>query len=336
MPNLLRILLATIRFVGVVALGLWVLYLVGACFYDMRLRLPAGVTAALFLGIVVAVVIALPAGQAALVCGGLCALVTAAWLSIPPSNDRDWVPDKAVLAHVEFDGDRFTVRDMRDARYPAMLVSEPEYLDATFDLRGVVGVDLFLCYWGSEYIAHPFLSWRFDDGQTLSISIETRNTKTRPYSTLGGFYRQYELMYVVCTDRDAVLRRTIYEDDGDQVYLYKLMASADEARKLLVSYLASVNALYQSPRWYNTLLNNCTTNIRIHVAATQEQPMPWDLSVFLPGKLDRHLYDRGVVVTTLPFAELKARAHRNPVANHIGRVDDFPRRIREGVPGFGE
>jgi len=44
------------------------------------------------------------------------------------------------------------------------------------------------------------------------------------------------------------------------------------------------------------------------------------------------LYDRGMIDTSLPFEELKARSYVNDRAKAAGAVPDFSRRIREGLP----
>ena len=44
------------------------------------------------------------------------------------------------------------------------------------------------------------------------------------------------------------------------------------------------------------------------------------------------LYNRGMINTSLPFEELKARSYVNDRAKAAGAVPDFSRRIREGLP----
>ena len=39
------------------------------------------------------------------------------FISIPPSNDRDWQPDVARLSWAEIDGDRITVHNIRNFEY---------------------------------------------------------------------------------------------------------------------------------------------------------------------------------------------------------------------------
>ena len=58
-------------------------------------------------------------------------------------------------------------------------------------------------------IAHLFLTFGFGDDH-LAISIEARKERTRPYATLPGFFRQYELVYIVADERDVIRVRTNY------------------------------------------------------------------------------------------------------------------------------
>src|SRR5450432_676679 len=122
------------------------------------------------------------------------------------------------------------------------------------------------CRFGDRPNAHTIVSWDFDDGQHLAISIETRKEKGESYSALRGFFRQYELYYVVADERDLVGVRTNYRDE--QVYLYRIRAPVSQARALLIDYLNEVNHLADHPQWYNALTQNCTTTIRGHAQNT--------------------------------------------------------------------
>ena len=48
----------------------------------------------------------------------------------------------------------------------------------------------------------------------------TRKEKGESYSAVRGFFRQYELYYVVADERDLIRRRTNFR--GEQVYLYRV------------------------------------------------------------------------------------------------------------------
>ena len=137
------------------------------------------------------------------------ALVLVVWGSARPSNDRDWSPEVAVLPHATIDGARVTVHNIRNFDYRTETEFTPAYYDRTFDLRRLDRVDLVAVYWMGPAIAHLFLTFGFGD-EHLAISIEVRKERTKPYGTLPGFFRQYELVYIVADERDVIRVRTNY------------------------------------------------------------------------------------------------------------------------------
>jgi hypothetical protein len=56
------------------------------------------------------------------------------WLSIPPSHDRDWQPDVAVLPSATFDGDRVTIHNIRNNDYRSETDYSIRHYDKTFQL----------------------------------------------------------------------------------------------------------------------------------------------------------------------------------------------------------
>lgn len=72
------------------------------------------------------------------------------------------------------------------------------------------GAHLFICYRGPTLIVHTIASWEFADGSPLAVSIETRKEQGESYSAIRGFFRQYELYYVVADERDLLRLRTNY------------------------------------------------------------------------------------------------------------------------------
>jgi hypothetical protein len=110
------------------------------------------------------------------------------WLSIPPSQDRDWQPDVAVLPSAEFDGDQVTIRNIRNNDYRTETDYTVRYYDKTFDLSKLRTADLFISFWGSPYIAHTIMSFGFGGDDYVAISIETRKSKDEEYSAIKGFF----------------------------------------------------------------------------------------------------------------------------------------------------
>jgi len=262
----------------------------------------------------------------------LFVLVQLWWLAIEPSNNREWLADVAELPAVTFDGDLVTIRNVRNFQYRSETDFDERWETRTYDLSQLRGIDMFLSYWGSPMIAHTIASWEFADGQHLAVSIETRKEVGEEYSAVLGFFRQFELYYVVADERDVIGVRTNHR--GEDVYLYRMKTPVPVARALLVDYLEEMNRLVEKPRWYNALLNNCTTVIRQHqrhVASGKS----FDWRIVVNGYIDQLGYERGTIDTSLPFDELRSRSNITEKGKIAGNVPDFSRQIRTGLPTAG-
>lgn len=250
------------------------------------------------------------------------------WSSIRPSNDRDWLVDVARLPSAVFDGDQVTIRNVRNFDYRSETDFTERWEERTYDLGQIVGVDFFLSYWGSPWIAHTIVSWEFADGRYLAISIETRKEKGESYSAVLGFFRQYELYYVVADERDVIRLRTNFRNE--EVHLYRLKTPPATARAILVDYLEEVNRLVERPKWYNAMTHNCTTTIRRH-AQHVAPGNPWDWRILVNGKLDEVGYERGTFDNSVPFEEARRLSDVTARARAAGEAD-FSQRIRDGLP----
>lgn len=268
--------------------------------------------------------------RALLVFAALFGALLTWWTAIPPSNQRDWAPEVARTPRIELHRDLLTVHDLRSFDYRTETDFTPRYEERTYDLSKLTGVDLFLSYWGSPWIAHTIMSWEFEDAPPLAISIETRKDKTQQYSAIQGFFKQYELFYVVADERDLVRLRSNYR--GEQVYLYHLDVPVAQARALLLDYVARINALADQPAFYDAATQNCTTTIRMHARHVNPDGLPFDWRLLLNGHIDEMLYERGRLDRSLPFAELRARSLIDTRAQAADQDPGFSRRIREGLP----
>lgn len=301
----------------------------GALYYDF----PAvgSLVAILFLLVLLAVIIFVRGKLLRLVIVfGAFALVALWWLALKPSNDRPWQPDVAQTAWAEIKGDEVTVHNVRNCDYRTETDFTTHWETRTVRLSQMTGMDLAIMYWGSPWMAHPIVSFRFADALPLCFSIETRKAIGQSYSALRGLYRQYTLIYVVADERDSIRVRSNYRH-GEDVYLYRTMASPAQARVRFLEYVAAINSLREHPRWYNALTTNCTTNIRTQRPTNQRAP--WDWRMLVNGKADEMLYERHLIATGgLPFSELKQRSLINKRAQAADKDPDFSSAIRDELP----
>jgi hypothetical protein len=226
------------------------------------------------------------------------------------------------------------VHNVRNYDYRTEHDFTPRWENRTVRLSQMTGADLAITYWGSPWMAHPVVSFRFADNPPICFSIEARKVIGQEFSSLASLYRQAQLIYVVADERDSIRVRAVYRH-GEDVYLYRTLATPEQARERFLEYLHTLNQLHARPRWYNVLTTNCTTSIREQRPIAERRP--WDWRILLNGKADEMLFERQLIATAnLPFAELKQRSQINTRARLADKDPDFFRRIREGTPGFAD
>jgi hypothetical protein len=268
----------------------------------------------------------MPAVAIALVLG-----VVAWYLTIAPSHDRNWRPEVAVMPRAFIEGDHVRIMGIRNFDYRGRDDFTVRHEEREFDLSHLTGLDFFVSYWSEGPVAHTFVSFIFDNAAPLSISIETRPEVGRGFEPIASMFKQFELIYVVGEERDLVGVRAIYR--GEAVYLYRLNTSPDDARRLLLVYLARINELADRPEFYNLLTNSCTINI-IRYANAAGRKGRFDIRHLFNGLIDSYLYHSGRVDTTLPFDELRRRSLINQDAQAAGGAPEpeFSQRIRASLP----
>lgn len=253
------------------------------------------------------------------------------WSTMPASNSRDWQPDVAVLPYATIDGDRVTLHNIRNFVYRTATDFTPRYYDKTFDLQQLESVDLISSYWAGEAIAHLLVSFGFGGQDYVAISIETRKERTEDYSSIKGFFKQYELIYIVADERDVIRLRTTYRQLPEDVYLYRTRIPPARARRLFLDYVREINQLVEQPAFYNTLTTNCTTNILFHARASGGIAR-YNWKILFSGYAPDYVYEVGGLDTSLSFVDLKQRSNINARAQMADDAPDFSQRIRTGLP----
>ena len=219
------------------------LWAFGALWFDFPQagRLPV---AALVFGLLMLIVVILvrPLWWAALGVVLGIAGVMGWWFSLQPRQYRDWKPEVALLPYATIEGEEVTLHNIRNFNYQTEDDFTLRYELRRLDLRNLRGVDLFVTYWGSPYMAHPILSFDFGNDGHVCFSIETRPERGETYSALGGLYRRFELTCVVADERDVIRLRTNFRK-GEEVYLYRL--EAPFARAGFLEYIRTINELHE-------------------------------------------------------------------------------------------
>jgi hypothetical protein len=247
---------------------------------------------------------------------------------LKPSNNRQWSPELARLAQADLNGNKVTIHNIRDCHWKTLKEFDVSYYDKTFDLKKLRSVDFIVVPFNeTPSLGHTMLSFGFEGDDYLAVSIEIRKELGETFNPVAGFFRQYEIIYVVANERDVIQRRV--NCDLSDVYVYRSTATSQQARSLFVDVMHRVNKLAKEPEFYDTLTNNCTTNIRSHVNHLQPHEVPYDYRVLLPGHSDKLAFDLGLIERHGSFEETKLHARVNYQA-YLHRDDsDFSRLIRQ-------
>ena len=245
-----------------------------------------------------------------------------------PSNDRLWIEEQARLPTASFAGNTVTVTDVRNWRHGEDEPLSRAYDTRTYDLDRIESVWLVLSPFGRWWRgpAHAFLSFGFEDGSFVGISVEARKEEGESYSLLKGLARRFEIAYIVADERDLIpLRANVW---GDDVYLYPVTASRERVRALFVDMLERATALAREPAFYNTLTNNCTSVILQHVnhVAGRRVATGWD--VLLPGYIDGLAAGLGLIDGDVARADVRERYRINERSLQYADAPDYSLRIR--------
>jgi hypothetical protein len=257
------------------------------------------------------------------------------WSTIAPSNTREWQPQVAVLPQPVFDGERVTIRNVRDFEYRTEEDFTARYAERSYDLSRLASMDLVMSYWdGNRDIAHVVFSFAFTDGQRLAVSVETRPEKGEVYSPLGGVFKQFELIYVIADERDVVELRTNFRKE--EVYLYPTRFPPAAARIILERLLREAADMVEHPVFYGGLLRNCTTTWILIAEQVTGKPVPFDLRLLLNGRFDELLYERGHLVADashgLPYEEMRKLHCITAVAQQYQGDPDWSAKVRTHLP----
>jgi hypothetical protein len=239
------------------------------------------------------------------VAAAIALIMTVWWSFLPARNDRDWAPEYAQTLTAGIDGDIVTLGNVRSFRWQTIETAEEAWETRVFDASTVTSVDVFTSVWGNPNIAHVMVSFGFADGRHIAFSAETRRRVGQVYSTFGGFVREFELTLLAADERDLIWLRTDLR--GERVSIFPLTLSPGARKSLFLAFARFADDLDRQPRWYNTLLDNCTT-VPLRIVRTLNPGIQLDWRVLASGRLPGYLHDLGVLRPDLGLPEIEAKA----------------------------
>jgi hypothetical protein len=255
------------------------------------------------------------------------------WMTILPSNDRDWQPDVARLLTAEFDPDdpsRVVLLNVRNFDWRTPTEATERWETREYDLDSLESTDFILTWWAGPAIAHTMVSFGFSDGEHIIFSLGIRPERGEAFSSVAGFFKTYELILTGADERDAVRLRTSVQT-GNRVVLYRVVGRPEVMRGLFVEYLDLANELAERPRFYRTILDNCTTVVW-KLVDRLVPGLSIDYRVVLSGYLPAYLHERGALGTRHSLEELTAMGLLPSDVAYDGTGPGFSAAIRAGLP----
>jgi hypothetical protein len=251
------------------------------------------------------------------------------WLFATPRHERRWAPEQSVLPRAVFEGSRVRIEGVRNFRWTSDRDSEPAWEDREYDLDRVATAWYVLVPLTRKWRgpAHALVTFGFDDGQYLAISVEARREVKESYGVLKGLLRRFELIYVIGDERDLIGRRAVF--DGVDVFLYPIRADRASIGAVLRAMLERANSIRERPEFYNSVTNNCTLNLVRHVNQLVPGRIPGSWRIVLPGYSDEVIHRLGLIDSAGSIAEARVRFRINDRARAALNDSAFSRRIRE-------
>jgi hypothetical protein len=261
----------------------------------------------------------------------------AAWLAYVfllkrPSNERSWEYGMETLADITITGQSVHIQHVRDFEWGPDGPRSSEYVDRTFDVDRIARV------WFVEEpftigpltafkgVAHTYFAFDFENQSPVAVSVEARRERGETFDGLRGLLNQFELIYIWGTERDLTGSRAVREKN--QLYMFPLNIPLEAAKQLFRDLAEVTRQLGVKPRFYNTLMSNCTNELAKAANMVQPGAIPPNIGLVLPGYSDEVLYKRGFLPNNVPLEQLRQRVYISEFVKANYERADFSTRLR--------
>ena len=249
-------------------------------------------------------------------------LYIGAWLLFAsrrrPKKDRSWKDYQVRETQMELSGaqDSVSMKDVHNWKYTIGHEPQEAYSDMNFTFRDIQKMYFIIVPFKWRPLAHTFLMFTLKDGRSIGLSIEARrhNEHTRGFWWSRGLFRHHELYYRWGTEGDLIGRRTIYMNLA--LYKIPLKISREFIERLFLVLVLETKKLQEKPRFYNTIMTNCFTEIARMMFKVDKKVLPrLALGHFFPGMSDKMLLKMGLIDTDNSDIETTRRSFRiDPVS----------------------
>ena len=229
----------------------------------------------------------------------------------------EWLSENTALIH-----------NVRDFNYRSTVDFDERYISVKIETDKVKSVDFAVSHWdGLQKIGHTMLSFGFENGNFLALSMETRLPQHTVQGFIPGLYKQYEILPILATEQDLFKLRTNYRKE--ELFLYRTNISSHLASKILHSILTQLKKGNENNKFYNSLSHNCTTSLA-PLFYFLNPKSDGDCRLLLNGDSDQLLYDMKLLKHQRgeSFENLKKRRHVN---QYIEKSQNYSQAIRTNL-----
>ncbi|MGE5042390.1 MAG: DUF4105 domain-containing protein [Candidatus Levyibacteriota bacterium] len=252
-----------------------------------------------------------------------------------PSNNRDWDYGFETVAGIQVSGNEVAIKNLRNMNIvnnQAVFTYAPRKVSVTdvakawfvFEPFSIPNLQNF------KGVAHTYLVFDFVNGSPIAISVEARREKGEDYSAYWGMVNKFELINIWSTEEDATIQRGVLRKS--ELYMFPLEVSRLEAQGLFLQLAKDTQELEAHPRFYNSLLANCTSELAVSANKSKPGIIPLTIATFFPGYADKEMYRLKLIPHDKTLAQVKAEYYISDLVNKFYPSEDFSLLLRDSLP----
>ncbi len=247
-----------------------------------------------------------------------------------PSHNRSWEKESSIMPEVTITNDTVTIKNVRDFTYSTSSITNYGYTERTIPISDIEKVYFIIEPFSSwKAVGHTFLTFDIKGQEPIAFSVEARREDDESYSAVKGLFNTYETWYVWGNETDLITRRGLYLDHP--LHMYQLDIAQEGAQKLFKGLAEKTIDISSNPKFYNSLLTNCTNELAKISNFVTPGKVPFHYSLFLTGYSDEYLYKLGLIKNSLPFTELESNNYITDVVKEFHSSEDFSNKLRESL-----
>jgi len=227
------------------------------------------------------------------------------WNVWTATNESDWIADQDRMAHTRIEGTTVTIENVRN-QIPGQSYPTDDYWETrVYDITELRTVDLVICpfSWDRRGMAHTFLTFGFENGEHVAVSVEARYHEGDNFGIVKGLFRGFGLIYVIADERDVIGVRTNVRNDP--LYLYPLRVQPALAQAIFVMMMTRTDRVDHSPEFYNLFTNSCASNMVRHISQAYQGSPHFDVRLYVPGYIDDYAAGLGLLDISGPLEEVR-------------------------------